>query len=234
MRVADRAGPLAASEAEHVDRPDAAARGRAGRCRPPPTRPRAPSARRRQAPRHARGTPPAPTSACSPTRARRRRRSAGRRSRIAPSASTSRSAPSSAWPPVTITAPGPWASSASPSSRRRRPLPQPRQRPRLGQVRRDHPRPRQHPLDQRRLRGGVEQRGAARRDHHRVDHDRRVAHQLERLEHGIDRRLVGEHPDLDRVDAEVGGDRAHLGDDHLRRHGRDHLDARRCSARSAP
>ena len=43
-----------------------------------------------------------------------------------------------------------------------------------------------------------------------------VADQVERLDHGVDRRLVAEHPDLDRVDADVVGDRADLGDDHLR------------------
>ena len=86
---------------------------------------------------------------------------------------------------------------------RRGALAQPGQRPRLGQVRRQHRRPRQHPLDQRRLRVRVEQRRAALGDHHRVDDHGRAADQVERLEHRIDRRLVGEHPDLDRVDADV-------------------------------
>ena len=45
-----------------------------------------------------------------------------------------------------------------------------------------------------------------------------------RVEHRVDRRLVGEHPDLDRVDADVRRDRVDLGDDHLRRDGGDHLD----------
>ena len=83
------------------------------------------------------------------------------------------------------------------------------------------------PLDQRRLGVRVEQRRAALGDHHRVDHDRRVADEVERLDDRLDRRLVAEHPDLDRVDADVGGDRLDLGDDDLGRH-RDHqLDADR-------
>ena len=100
----------------------------------------------------------APRSGCSPSRARRRPDSAARRSAASPTASTSTSAPSSAWPPVTITAPGPSASSASPSSAGRRPLPQAGERPGLGHVRGQHGGPRQHALDQRRLRGRVEQR----------------------------------------------------------------------------
>ena len=41
---------------------------------------------------------------------------------------------------------------------------------------------------------------------------------------------LAEHPDLDRVDAEVLGDGAHLGDDHRGRHGLDRGHRRPCSA----
>ena len=44
-------------------------------------------------------------------------------------------------------------------------------------------------------------------------------------------RRVAEHPDLDRVDADVLGDRADLRDDHLRRDRRRRASRRRCSAR---
>ena len=49
---------------------------------------------------------------------------------------------------------------------------------------------------------------AALGDHHRVHDDRRLAHQPERLRDRVDRRLVGQHPDLHGVDADVGGDGA--------------------------
>ena len=66
--------------------------------------------------------------------------------------------------------------------------------------------------------------GAALGDHHRVDDDRRLADQRERLDHRVDGLRGPQHPDLDRVDADVFGDRAHLGDDHLRRDRLDRLD----------
>ena len=76
--------------------------------------------------------------------------------------STSTSAPSSAWPPVTITASGAERRAAPRRARPRvAPSPEPGQRPRLGQVRGEHGRPRQDPLDQRRLRASG--RAASRR-----------------------------------------------------------------------
>ena len=100
----------------------------------------------------------------------------------------------------------------------------PCERTRLGQVRRDHARARQDLLDQRVLRSGVEQARARLRDHHRVHDDGNARGQLvERAGHrvhGVDR---AEHPDLDRVDANIGQDRPHLGEDHLGRDRRDRL-----------
>ncbi len=63
-----------------------------------------------------------------------------------------------------------------------------RERPRLGQVRRQHRRPRQDLAHERVARLGLEQLRAGLRDHHRVDHDRRAGVQLveasrDRLDH---------------------------------------------------
>ena len=71
----------------------------------------------------------------------------------------------------------------------------------------------------------VEQHRPALGDHHRVDHDRGLPHLVQCLGDRFDRRLVEEHPDLDRVHAEIGGHRPDLVEDHLPRnrlHG-DHL-----------
>ena len=116
---------------------------------------------------------------------------------------------------MTITASGPSAWIASASCSGLAPSAEPGELPRLGQVGRHHGGSRQDALDQGRLRVRVEQHGAALGDHHRVDDDRRVPDEVERLDHRVDRRLVAEHADLDPVDADVVGDRADLGDDHL-------------------
>lgn len=119
---------------------------------------------------------------------------------------------------------------AAASSSRLALSPSPADRPRFGQVRRDHGRERQHALDERLAGAVVEQAGAALGDHHRIHHDRRVTGQRQRLDDRVDRRRGAEHADLDGVDPDVGGDGRHLGDDDLRRHGVDRIDARRCSA----
>ena len=197
-----------AGEPEDVDRPGAARRSRAGRCRPPRRRSRAPSGRPRRAPRRGRGTRRAPTSGCSPSRARRRPGSAARRSAASrrvdqhvgavvgvAAGDDDRLRPERRASPRR--APRRGAGSPSPESARA-----------SGRFGVSDGRARQHPLDQRRLRVRVEQRRAALGDHHRVDDDRRRADQVERLDHRVDRRLVGEHADLDRVDADVVGDRS--------------------------
>ena len=75
---------------------------------------------------------------------------------------------------------------------------------------------RQQALDQRRARLLVEQHRAALGDHHRVDHHRRLADEAQRLDHRVDGLRRAEHADLDRVDADVLGDRRDLGDDRSR------------------
>ena len=63
---------------------------------------------------------------------------------------------------------------------------------------------REQPLDQRRARRGLEQLRTRLRDHHRVEHHRGSgAERLQRLGHRLDRGRRAEHPDLDRVDADV-------------------------------
>ena len=76
-------------------------------------------------------------------------------------------------------------------------------------------------------------RAAARRTPRRAPGRRRPAspgEQVERLDDGLDRARVGEHPELDGIDAEVLGDGAHLRDDHRRRDGLDRASRRPCSA----
>ncbi len=71
-------------------------------------------------------------------------------------------------------------------------------------------------------------------DHHRVDDERRGGVELgQRLGDGPDRRLVAEHADLDRVDADVARDGADLGEDHLRARRPRPRRRRRSTARSA-
>ena len=75
---------------------------------------------------------------------------------------------------------------------------------RLGQVGGDDGREREQLLDERRAGRVVEQHGAGLGDHHRVDHDGRAGlQQAERLPDGADGLRGAEHPDLDRVDADV-------------------------------
>ncbi len=138
--------------------------------------------------------------------------------------SKKRSTTRSLWPPVTTTACGPSASTSRARSSWDSCSSPPRQRPRLGNVRRDDRGQRQQPLDQRRPRLVVEQHGAALGDHHRIEHHRRLADEAERLDHRLDRLRGAEHADLDRVDPDVFGDRADLGDDRLRRDRLDRLD----------
>ena len=72
-------------------------------------------------------------------------------------------------------------------------------------------------LDERGLGVLVEQPRAGLGDHHRVDDDRRPGRQqVERLPHRPRAGHAAEHPDLDRVDADVLDDGAHLRDDHRR------------------
>ena len=99
------------------------------------------------------------------------------------------------------------------------------QRPRLGDVGGDHGGKRQQALDQRRPGFLVEQHGAALGDHHRIDHYRRLADEAKRLDHCLDGLSGPQHPDLDRGDANVFGDRPNLGEDHLGRDGFNRLDS---------
>ena len=144
-----------------------------------------------------------------------------------------RSIASSRCPPVTTTARGPSAwtarASSSPSSVRVA-----REHPRLGQVGRDDGGPRR--ASARRAppaASGVEQPRAGLGDHHRVDDDRRARPAAGRAPPPPPRSLgrAAEHPDLDRVDADVLDDGPHLRDDHRRRDGCDGRHRRRCSAR---
>ena len=94
--------------------------------------------------------------------------------------------------------------------------------PRLGEVGGDDRGAGDDELDERGLGVLVEQPRAGLGDHHRVDHDRRAGRQqVEGLPHRPRAGHASEHPDLDRVDADVLDDGAHLRDDHRRRHGLD-------------
>ena len=158
-----------------------------------------------------------PRSGCSPNRARHRRGSARRGSRRAArrrrrGPSPRRGAPRSRPPPLARArgsrAQAPPTSASSPAAASTRAS------GRFGVTTR-------HARQQLGAQGvlGVlgEQPGAALGDHHGVEHHRRVAHELERPPHRRDRRGAAEHADLDRVDADVLRDRAHLLDDRLRR-----------------
>ena len=144
-------------------------------------------------------------------------------------------------PPVTTTQRGPsaWTARASCRVARARPpgraggaVRQRRERARLGQVRRRHGHAREQPLDERRTGLVREQRRAGLGDHHGVEHDRRGGIQLvERAVDGGDRLDRAQHPDLDRVDADVALDGAHLGDDQLRLDRPDRVDADRALRR---
>jgi hypothetical protein len=92
-----------------------------------------------------------------------------------------------------------------------------RERGGLGQVRRHDGRAREQLGAERPLGLGREQPRARLGHHHRVDDQRRVGEQRERLGDGRDRGRVAEHPGLDGVGADVVGDRPHLGDDRRRR-----------------
>ncbi len=174
--------------------------------------------------RRGRGRRRARRSGCSRSRGRRRWSGARRGSRPVRRRRRRGRRGSSEWPPVTTTAFGPSSRTARARSSWRSVLVEAREHPRLGDVRRRDRDQRQQVVDQRVDRVFVEQPGARLGDHHRIEHDRGVADEAERLDHGGDRRRVAEHPDLHRVDADVLGDRANLGDDHLRRHHLDRLD----------
>jgi hypothetical protein len=93
----------------------------------------------------------------------------------------------------------------------------PQQRPRLGQVRRQHRGARDELAHERPLGVGLEQPGAGLGDHHRVEHDRRAGRELVERRRDRERDLgVAEHPDLHGVHADVGEHRADLGQHHLR------------------
>ena len=97
---------------------------------------------------------------------------------------------------------------------------------RLGQVRGEHGRARQDLLHEGPLRVGVEQARARLGDHHRIDDDGGAGREL--IQRAGDRERDGrgaEHPDLDRVDADVGEHRTHLREHDLRRDGMNRGDA---------
>ena len=153
-----------------------------------------------------------------------------------PGSSTSRS-PSkntsiacSRCPPVTTTAAGPsaWIRRASASDVGLARVVQ--QGARLGHVRREHGGAGQQQVDQRGARRRVEQLRARLGDHHRIEHDRgRVGQLGQRPRHRLDRDPVAQHPDLDRVHADVARHRADLGHDDLGRDRVDRGDADACS-----
>ena len=203
----------AASPAEHVHRPGPR-RSRAAR--PAPPRPRSAWPRRAASSGscRARGAPRAPRSACSRTRARRRRGGARPGSPRAARRRRRRRPPASRWPPGDHDGGRPERVHRARELRRRAASGAAAgQRARLGHVRRDDGRARHQPRPERLLGVLVEQPRAALGDHHRVEHHRRARHEVERPAHGLDRLGGPEHPDLDRVDADVLGDRADLLDD---------------------
>ena len=102
-----------------------------------------------------------------------------------------------------------------------------RQDPRFRQVRCHHGHEWQESVSQRVERLLVEQPRAALGDHHGVEDDGRLRNQAERGGDGPDRLGRAEHADLDGVDADVGGDGAHLLRDGLRRQRVDGRDAGR-------
>ena len=77
----------------------------------------------------------------------------------------------------------------------------------------------------------IEQRVAARRDHHGIEHDRHAGVVLQSFGHGFDDRAGRKHADLDGIDLQVGGDRAHLGKHEVRRHHMHRLDPHRVLCR---
>ena len=133
--------------------------------------------------------------------------------------------------PVTTTASGPRARIAPPRSSEDAPSPSPDKRPRLEQVRRRHRRQRQHAIDQRRLGLWLEQRRAALGDHHRVDHDRRLADtaRAPRSPRRSSSRPRACRPSPRR--RRCRSRRPDLRDDHRRRHRGHHLDPDRVLGR---
>ena len=203
---------LDAGEPEDVDRARRPRRARAGRRRPPRRRSRAPSAPRRRA-RSPRASNAAsaeewvqPEPCAAPVRVARPvdpQRAGAVDEHVGAVLGVA------AGDDHRVRARAP--SSASPSSTGGRRSPSPESARASGRFGVTTRRPRQDPLDQRRLRRRVEQRRAALGDHHRVDDHRHLADQLEPSSTASIVALVGEHPDLDRVDADVGGDRARPG-----------------------
>ena len=131
------------------------------------------------------------------------------------------SAPSSAWPPVTTTASGPSARTARASSSGVAASPSPVELAGLGQVRGRHRGARAGSARSAPLRAPG--RAGPRRSRRPSPGRPRPAPSPTRPSASTTASIVGcvdEHPDLDRVDADVLGHRAHLVDDHLARHRR--------------
>ena len=203
-------------------------RARAGRCRPPRRRSRAPTAPRRPARCRGRGRPRAPRNACIPTRARPRRRTAGPRCAAFRTPSKSTSAPSSVWPPVTITASGPSAGDRLRELLRAGALAQAGELPRLGEVGRDDGGAAAGPA--RSAPPSRSGRAARRRSATTITGSTTTGASPTRSSASTTASIVGSSPSIPTLTASTPmsrGHRPHLGDDHLRRHRRDHLDAHR-------
>ena len=233
-----------ASQAARRGHPHVSPGRRPGRARAPssrrpsrPPRPRSPGrpAPPRAARSRARGGRRGPRSACSRSRGRRRRGAARPGCGAIALAVEETSVASSRWPPVTTTTSRAERVQRA-GERPRRPSGRacPAEHARLRQVGRDHGRPREQQLDQRRAGRVVEQHRARTRRPSPGRYDRRArVEQVERLVHGRDGLRRAEHADLHRVDADVARRRADLLDDERRRAPGGRPSPRPCSARSA-
>ena len=94
----------------------------------------------------------------------------------------------------------------------------------LGHVRRDDGGAREEQRSQGALSVLVEKPGAALGDHHGVEHDRSLRHEVQRLVDRLDRRRRAEHADLHGIYADVLGNRPNLFDDDFARNRMDRGD----------
>ena len=172
--------------------------------------------------------PRASSCGCSPTRARRRRDASHRESAAAPPRRRRAGRSPSACPPVTITASGSELADRRGELGRRRLIAQAGQAPRLRQVRGEHVGARQ---DRRRPAPRAAS-GCSSSDplSETITGSTTTGTSPTRSSASataVDRLPRSQHPDLDRIDADVLDDRARLGDDDLGGDRVDRLDAER-------
>ena len=175
----------------------------------------------------------APRSACSPSRGPRRPRSARPRSRTSRSPSKKTSVASARWPPVTTTASGPsaWTARTRASGVRSAPA-APASTAASGRFGRDDGRARESCARAApRCASSSSSRAPLSATITGSSTTGALADEVERLDHRLDRLARAEHPDLDRVDADVLGDGPHLLDDRSPAAPDGRRRRRRCSAR---